>query len=375
MTNKELFYFTGKCLTLNEHPEFGDAIIEKCRADQIDWEQFVHLCSTHLILPAIYLQFRDHHILEHIPVELNQHLKDIHDLNVQRNKLILEQLQHITNVLNRNNIYPVFMKGSGNLLDGIYADTGERILGDIDFLVPEKDYLLSGSLFEDEGYTSKTLGADYEEVTEMKHYPRLSHPGFVASIEIHRIPVRKYYLRKYNSEIIDQEKKTVQSLQGCFVLSDNHKIIHNFIHSQLSNRGHAYGIVSFRDIYDLYLMSKRCEIKDTLPQIENKQKAIAYFIFAGEVFGLSEKFYPWFNFSARLLLKKHSLNLSSPVFYRLHRAGLYIIWQIFVIYLGQIRTAFHSKRMRQSIVQRLGNRHWYKSYLDFQKGFFTNKHD
>jgi len=375
MTNKELFYFTGKCLTLNEHPEFGEAIIEKCRADQIDWEQFVHLCSTHLILPAIYLQFRDHHILEHIPEELNQHLKDIHDLNVNRNNLILEQLQHITKVLNRNNIYPVFMKGSGNLLDGLYADTGERILGDIDFLVPEKDYLLSGSLFEDEGYTSKTLGADYEEVTEMKHYPRLSHPGFVASIEIHRIPVRKYYLRKYNSEIIDQEKKTVQSLQGCFVLSDNHKIIHNFIHSQLSNRGHAYGIVSFRDIYDLYLMSKRCEIKDTLPQIENKQKAIAYFIFAGEVFGLSEKFYPRFNFSARLLLKKHSLNLSSPVFYRLHRAGLYIIWQIFVIYLGQIRTAFHSKRMRQSIVQRLGNRHWYKSYLDFQKGFFTNKHD
>jgi len=53
MTNKELFYFTGKCLTLDEHPGFGQEIIENCRAEQIDWENFVHLCSTHLILPAI----------------------------------------------------------------------------------------------------------------------------------------------------------------------------------------------------------------------------------------------------------------------------------------------------------------------------------
>jgi hypothetical protein len=375
MTNKELFYFTGKCLTLDEHPAFGKEIIENCRAEQIDWEEFVHLCSSHLILPAIYLQFRNHHILEHIPEELSQHLKDIHELNVKRNNLILDQLQHITEVLNRNNIYPVFMKGSGNLLDGLYADIGERILGDIDFLVPEKDYLLSGELFEDEGYTRIIPVAEYYEISEMKHYPRLSHPRFVASIEIHRLPVSKNYLRKYNSEIIDQEKKTVNSLEGCYVLSDSHKIIHNFIHSQLSNRGHAYGIVSFRDIYDLYLMSKRIEIKDTLPRIENKQKAIAYFVFAGEVFGLSGKFYPRFNFPARLLLKKHSLNLSSRVFYRLHRAVVYIIWQIFVIYLGQIRTAFHSKRMRQSIAQRLGNPSWYKSYVDFHSGFFTNKHD
>jgi len=162
-------------------------------------------------------------------------------------------------------------------------------------------------------------------------------------------------------------------LQGCFVLSDNHKIIHNFIHSQLSNQGHAYGIVSFRDIYDLYLISKRVEIKNSLPQIENKQKAIAYFIFTGEVFGLSGKFYPRFNFYARLLLKKHSLNLSAPVFYRFHRAAVYISGQIFTVYPEQIRTAFHSKKMRQSIFQRLGNPQWYKSYLDAQKGFFTHK--
>ncbi len=375
MTNKELFYFTGKCLTLDEHPGFGQVIIEFCKADLIDWEHFVNLCSNHLVLPVIYLKFRAHGILEYLPEELSEHLNEIYELNVARNTQILKQLQHITEVLNSRNIYPVFLKGAGNLLDELYSDIGERILGDIDFLVPEKDYLMAGQLFEDEGYASVIPIQPHIDITGLKHYPRLSHPDFAASIEIHRIPVRENYLKRYNSTIIDQEKKTVRSLQGCFVLSENHKIIHNFIHSQLSNRGHVYGIISFRDLYDLYLLSKRSEIKETLPHLEHKQKAISYFVFAGEAFGLSGKFYPKFNFSAWLLLKKHTLNLSSHVFYNFNRTTVYFKEQLFTKYIGQFMKALYSKKMRQSLAKRMGSLQWYKTHLDWYKGFFTQKHN
>lgn len=375
MTNKELFYFTGKCLTLDEHPGFRHEIIESCQADRIDWEQFVFLCSNHLILPAIYLKFKTHQILEYLPEDLSEHLKEIYELNVTRNDLILKQIQQIVKVLNEGNIQPVFLKGSGNLLDGVYSEIGERILGDIDFLVPEKDYLLSAKLMEDAGYLKTGTIQIGIDIATMKHYPRLMHPEFVATIEIHRIPVPENYLRRYNSTIIDQEKMAVESLPGCFVLSGKHKIIHNFIHSQLSNKSHEYGIVSFRDIYDLYLFSKRFELKETLPYIQNKQMAIAYFAFADTVFGLSGKFYPSGNLSSWFLLKKHTFNLNSGKFYRLHRSVIFLRWQIVSKYFGQITEAFYSKKIRQSLLRRLGNRHWYKTHLDWYKGFFTQKHN
>lgn len=290
MNNKEIFYFTGKCLALDENPAFKSEIIEKCKNDLIEWEQFVGLCSNHLILPAIYLKFQSHGIIEYLPEDLAEFLKEVHHLNSVRNKQILLQLQEIMNILNEHEIFPTLLKGAGNLLDGLYADVGERILGDIDFLVPEKDYLLSAELMESNGYSTVSAIPAYSDLKSMKHYPRLYHPDFPAVIEIHRLPVREEYQSWFNTEIIDQEKKVVSSLNGCFVESDSHKIIHNFIHCQLSNKGYLHGIVSFRDLYDLYLLSKRTEVKNTIVHIKTKQIAISYFAFAGKALGLEERF-------------------------------------------------------------------------------------
>ena len=40
-----------------------------------------------------------------------------------------------------NNITPVFLKGTGNLLEELYEDIAERMVGDIDFIVLNVDYL------------------------------------------------------------------------------------------------------------------------------------------------------------------------------------------------------------------------------------------
>jgi hypothetical protein len=370
MTNSELFYFTGKCLTLDENPGFSKEIIDKCNADVIDWQQFVALCSNHLILPAIYLKFKSHGIIEYLPDELSEHLLAIYQLNVKRNSRILKQVNEIASALNKNNIYPVFLKGTGNLLDGLYSDIGERILGDIDFLVPENDYLLSAELMKNEGYSAVSEIRAYTDVKTLKHYPRLFHPDFEAVIEIHRLPVNEKYQSWFNTAIIDCEKVMVSSIPGCYVESDRHKIIHNFIHSQLSNEGNLLGIVSFRDLYDLYLLSKRHTVSETLPEIRTKQMAIAYFVFAGKTLGLPYKLYPKSNLSSSLLCKKHSQNLSSSAFYHTYSIVVFITQRIFVKYLGQIIKSVYSHKMRQSIISRISSRKWYVDHLQFYKRFF-----
>jgi len=371
MTNKELFYFTGKCLMLDEDPGFKQEIYDKISADAIDWQKFAALCSNHLILPVIYLKFLSHGVIEYLPEEFSEYLKEIYELNLARNNQILHQLSEITAIMNKSNIHPVFLKGAANLLDELYSNIGERIMGDIDFLVPEKDYLPTAKIFEAEGY-SMYGPLLYFDIKLLKHYPPLSKPGVPAYLEIHQF-LTEDNLSWFNPGIVDQEKITVKALKGCFVLSDRHKIIHNFIHGQLHHGGHTNGIVSFRDLYDLYLLSKRSSIKETLPQIKSKRKAIAYFVFAGKALGLGGRFYPKSNFSAWLFLKKHDLNLSSATFYYTYRGIVFIEQKIFIKYIGQFFKSFYSKNVRQSVIKRLTDRNWYIAQLHVFIDFFARR--
>ncbi|HZK62059.1 MAG TPA: nucleotidyltransferase family protein [Anaerovoracaceae bacterium] len=367
MTNKELFYFTGKCLMLDENPLFREEIIALNALGTIDWLRFSATCSDHLILPVIYLKFQKQGLLDYLPEEFSDHLKYIYDLNRERNTRILVQLHSITTILNKNDICPVFLKGSAHLLDGLYSDIGERIMGDIDFLIPEKDYHRTAKIFEDEGYGLYEPFL-YFDVAVLKHYPPLVKSGEPAYLEIHRLLSPKE-LSWFNARIIDQEKKEIKTLQGCYVLSDKHKIAHNFIHGQLHHQGHLNGIVSFRDLYDLYLLSKRSDIHQTLAFIKAKRKAIAYFVFAGKAFGTQGRFYAGNSLSARIFVKKHDLNLSSRTFYHTYRTIVFLGQRIVFKYIPQLVKSFYSREVRQSLIKRMKDPNYYrahfKSYIDF----------
>jgi hypothetical protein len=380
MTNSELFYFTGKCLTINDHPEFREEIIEKIAADSFDWEKFIELCSNNLILPVIYLKFKSHEILEYLPEEVSEFLKEIYDLNHERNTQIRKQLQEITVILNNGNIYPIYLKGAGHLLNGLYAYLGERMMVDIDLLVPEKEYIKAAQLMESEGYSvSGEFVGEFdnefygEDAESLKHYPPLVKEGSPAHIEIHRLAVEADCQSWFNSELIDTEKKSVSILKGCFVLSDKHNIIHNFIHSQLGHEGHIYGIVSLRDLYDLYLLSKRFEVQQTLQCIKPKQKAIAYFAFADKALGLNMQLFQCGNFSSWIFIKKHDLNLSSKNFYFGYRAIIYFIQRVIIGFTGQIIKSFYSRKMRYWVIKRLTNRQYVMAHLQSYKSFFITK--
>lgn len=356
---------------LDDDPGFSSVIVEKIILDGIDWVKFVTLCSNHLIMPSIYLKFKSHDLLKHLPEEISVHLKYIYDLNLSRNNQIVEQLREITAVLNRNSIYPIFLKGSGNMLDHLYADKGERIIGDIDFLVSKHDYLLTAKLLEEEGYSY--VSPFYGEVEDLKHYPRISKPGYAAVLEIHQLPVTEKFQAWFNSDMIEKDKKSVKSLPGSYVPSDNNNIILNFIHCQLDHEGHLYGIVSFRDLYDLYLLSKRTPLTVTINNIKARKKAVAYFVLAAKAFGLNEKFFPETNFSAWLLAKKHDLKHNSVFFYYSYRSIVYLTNRILIGIPRQIIQSFYSKEVRKSVIDRLSNRNWYRenfhSYITFFKRY------
>ena len=80
-------------------------------------------------------------------------MKHITNLNRDRNTQIIQQAQELNSLLLANNIIPIFLKGTGNLLAGIYEDIGERMVGDIDFIFSKEDYPKAITILIEFGYS------------------------------------------------------------------------------------------------------------------------------------------------------------------------------------------------------------------------------
>lgn len=353
-----VLYFVGQCLSLDDHPTFRETIIAQFSNPDYDWDDFIWICSNHLVLPVIYLKFRAHDLLNELPEVLKKHLEEIYALNRSRNEQILLQMKEITATLNSADISPIFMKGTGNLIDGIYNDIGERIIGDIDFLVPEEDFLTSAELLKKEGYAICKPTFEPIDQFQLKHYPRLWKADVVADIEIHRLLVNIKYSTHFSAELVQRSERAVIDFPGCYVLADEHKAILSFIHSQLINPGHALGIVTLRDIYDIYCFSRRVNLQK-IPQVTQfRQKCIAYFKLSEKLLNLPGRFYSGETIQSRLYCFKHYLNISSGFICKANR----LIWVLsegigFVI--RWFTESFSNSTFRRKNINKLFTPEWH----------------
>lgn len=120
----------------------------------------------------------------------------ITNINRERNKQIIKQAQELNSLLLDNGIRPLFLKGTGNLLAGLYEDIAERMVGDIDFIFSKEDYSKAIVILRESGY-SELEKADYYYPVQ-KHYRKIIKQNALAAIEIHKEVMTK----KFNNELI-----------------------------------------------------------------------------------------------------------------------------------------------------------------------------
>ncbi|MCA1747591.1 MAG: nucleotidyltransferase family protein, partial [Bacteroidales bacterium] len=109
---------------------------------EAEWQKWVTLGSNHYILPAVYARLSHNDaVRDYFPPELLQTLQSIYELNLKRNLNNMEQMTFLKNLFNREGIPHLFMKGSGHIVDELYASPGERMMLDIDLLVHPEHFL------------------------------------------------------------------------------------------------------------------------------------------------------------------------------------------------------------------------------------------
>jgi hypothetical protein len=284
MSYKETLYFVAKCLTISLEDKNRQEIEKQLKSKSINWDAVVKVSTSHYVFPAIYCNFKRADFLKYLPADLVEYMRHLTSLNRDRNTQILQQAQELNSLLLANNIRPVFLKGTGNLLAGIYEDIAERMVGDIDFIFSKEDYPKAIKVLREFGYCD-VFKTD-NNYPEFKHYQRLKNTNNIAGIEIHKELLIEKYANEFNYSFVE---KGSQVVNGFFVLSYANKLNLSIIANQINDSGFYYKTMALRNAYDVFLLSKKTNAKDAVNSLDQLTSPLNCFLAACyEVFNTVE---------------------------------------------------------------------------------------
>ncbi|HYW96436.1 MAG TPA: nucleotidyltransferase family protein [Bacteroidales bacterium] len=365
MNKLDTYLLTGKLLAKDILYDESDLTIALKDADP-DWELFTRLADGHLVLQTIYPKIAKSTLKQFFPEDLITHLRIINEMNTQRTLEIIDQCKEIDAILQEIEVSPMYMKGAANILEGLYNDPGERILHDIDILVREDQTDDAFQALINGGYKLNDV-FDQRLPLSSKHYPILFKPGQPVYVEVHRYPVSPKYLDTINTDVLFSDKREINGMKGVYAMSDHHKIIHSFIHSQMEHSGHYYAREFLRTLYDLLLLSQKADPETVFKGYPEFQRYTA---------GYLDVFYKTFSIKPRVryypvpyfhcYVRRYQLSLRYPGF---GKASFLVrrILRSFILFPLQ---AIFDKQKRKSLIIKLFTKDWYRKQLMFYGNFF-----
>jgi len=267
---KETLFFIAKCLSISLEEKNREEIEKQLKSTSIDWDAVVKVSTAHYVFPPLYCNLKRANYLQYLPQELVNYMEHITDINRERNKQIILQAIKLNNVLLAKNIRPIFLKGTGNLLAGIYEDIGERMVGDIDFLFSKEDYPKAIIALKEFGYYRKP-----PLLSNHRHYSRLIKKDSIAAVEIHKYLLLEKYVNEFNYSFVNKDS---QVIDGTAVLSYANKLNLSIIANQINNSGFHFKTMALRNAYDVFLLSKKTNAKDALKTLDKLTNPLNCFL-------------------------------------------------------------------------------------------------
>jgi len=213
------------------------------RSADVSCSQLIAFASHELLAPALWVALRDKELVSELPRASAEFLRRAHAVNRVRNDRMTSELEEVIRHLNQDGIEPVLLKGAIDLVASRYPDPAARMLRDLDIFVlrPQHDRVraILGSI----GYTAT---ADWLQT----YFSELNRPGAIAPIDLH------WYVSAQR-DILPPEEATNASLTTTTgnlrfrILSPDHQIVHNVLHSEIQDGGSAVGFIWIRQLVDL----------------------------------------------------------------------------------------------------------------------------
>ena len=349
---KEALFFIGKCLTAHKDAQNKAIVEEQLKNNNIDWDYLVKVSTSHYVFPALYCNIKSAGLLHYLPKDLVEYMKYITDLNRERNLQIIEEANKINTHLRVHNIAPIFLKGTGNLLEGLYDDIAERMVGDIDILVKKEECDRVFILLLQLGYYPNKI---YEFYDEHRHLPRIADDNKLAAIEIHWDMIGKKS-KCFNYNTI---QSTLIEKRGFLFLSIEDQIKLTVYAKFVNDEAYHLKNTSLRAAYDVFLLhnnlTNQFEPERDLLSEELKTGLTVYSLVLGRPLSIPEsinltRYNDFFSPITRkkkylkaYLLVKHRLRIMRKAMYK-RSYFKYVVSKIFSIKWWRLKLGFSKDR-------------------------------
>lgn len=357
MNYKEALFFIGKCLTISLEEKNREEIELLLKTKDVDWEVVVKVSTAHYVLPALYCNFMRTNLLKYLPTDLVAYMLHITNVNRERNTQIIHQALKLNKLLLKNNIRPIFMKGTGNLLANVYEDIAERMVGDIDLIFSKEDYPKAINVVKDFGYF-EVKKRDYYDPGE-RHYAKLKINTDIAVIEIHsRFVDKKKFDSEFNYNFINKDTKAINDVT---VLSYANKLILSIISYQINDNGFYFKTLALRNAYDVFLLSHTTNTIDAINSLNKLSHPLNCFLaVCQEVLKSHESIAFNKNSKTSLYLKNFYDQFEKPIKEQSRCTKIYMFTRriIYILCMSII-----NKDYRNFLVKSLTNKKWYYQKL------------
>lgn len=358
MNYKDTYYFIAKCLTISLCEKNRKEIKKQLKLGFIDWDNIVKISTAQCVFPALYCNLQRSNFLQYLPQELVSYMEYISDINRERNKLIISQAYDLNTLLLANNITPIFLKGTGNLLAGLYNDIAERMVGDIDFLFSKEDYYKAIKVLTDYEYSDvQSLGYKNHH---FRHYNKLQKNNNIATVEIHSELLLDKYINEFNYNFV---KKDIQEINEITLLSYSNKLNLAIISDQINDHGFCFKTISLRNAYDVFLLSKKTNAKNAVNTLDKLTNPLNCFLSACyEIFNNVDSLKYNYTKNTGIYLRDfmNQLNNTKKNKRRYNRIKNYIFIKSKII---DIYKNFSHKEFRVWLFNTLKNKNWYNRKL------------
>lgn len=288
----EALRFVALALSPSSDPEVSARLRAMLSDGPFDAITVARVASQHLVTPALHGHLARRGLLGLLESDLADYLGLCADLNRERNHAIRRALLDLGRTLNRIGIEPVALKGSALLLTGVHADPADRILSDIDVLLPRASHARAEDTLFAEGYLPLAEPASFKH---HHHAVPLGRPDDVVAVELHREVLTSGLQPLLPSDGVRARARPLE-VDGVRlrVPSPEDLLTHNIVHHNHAQRLLWSSWVALRDAHDLarlvilYPDLASAEVAERLRRRLGRASVEFYVIRSLELFGVGD---------------------------------------------------------------------------------------
>jgi hypothetical protein len=233
-----------RCLS-NDRTDRAVGGLRRDIAALADLRVLYNLAEREHVAPLLYKSLERDGLLDLLPDEERRLLRARYHFNVLRNEQFRRLAVDLTGALNDAGITPILLKGGVTLFDARHGDPKTRVMADLDMLVPKERYAATMDVVHKMGLTATIEDYDWTFASSP-----MQRPHDVGPVELH------YYIGEQRDVLppapawhdavpLDAGGPNLRAL------SPTHRIVHNILHSEVQDRGHALRLVRVRQLHEM----------------------------------------------------------------------------------------------------------------------------